>query len=115
MTDESGQTYPMTVDRLLDRAVGAEGYYGAYTVNAHTDTVDSDVSTAVVNSALARNVPIVSARQMLTWLDARGNSSFGALSFASGVARLHGHQGPGGQRPAGHAAHALGRDACSAA
>ena len=84
MTDESGQTYPWTIDSLLDRAVGPKGYYGAYTVNAHTDTVDSDVSTAVVNSALARNVPIVSARQMLTWLDARGNSSFGALSFASG-------------------------------
>ena len=37
MTDESGQTYPYTVDTLLDRALGAEGYYGAYTVNAHTD------------------------------------------------------------------------------
>ncbi len=84
MTDESGQTYPMTIDRLLDRALGVQGYYGAYTINAHTDTVDSPESTAVVNSALARSVPIVSARQMLTWLDARGNSSFGALNFASG-------------------------------
>lgn len=37
MTDESGQQYPNTVDTLLDRALGAEGYYGVYTVNAHTD------------------------------------------------------------------------------
>ena len=38
MTDESGQQYPFTVDTLLDRAVGAEGYYGAYVINAHTDS-----------------------------------------------------------------------------
>ena len=38
MTDESGQTYPFTIDALLSAAVGPQGYYGAYTVNAHTDT-----------------------------------------------------------------------------
>ncbi len=37
MTDESGQTYPFTIDTLLDRALGPEGYYGVYNVNAHTD------------------------------------------------------------------------------
>ena len=37
MTDESGQTYPFTIDTLLDRALGAEGYYGAFTANMHTD------------------------------------------------------------------------------
>ena len=44
MTDESGQTYPYTIDTLLDRALGAEGYYGAYTVNAHTDSATSPTS-----------------------------------------------------------------------
>ena len=80
MTDESGQTYPMTVDTLLDRAVGAEGFYGAYTVNAHTDSVaSSDVADAVVTSALARGTCRSSRReQMLTWLDARGNCSTSA-------------------------------------
>ncbi len=48
MTDESGQAYPFTVDTLLDRAVGAEGYYGVYTVNAHTDTVSSPEVYVVV-------------------------------------------------------------------
>ena len=61
---------------------GPEGFYGAYTVNAHTDTVASDSRRAVVNSALARGVPIVSAGQMLTWLDAPATARFGALSFA---------------------------------
>lgn len=83
MTDESGQTYPFTVDTLLDRALGAEGYFGAYTVNAHTDQVLSTESDAVVSSAQARGVPIVSAKQMLTWLDGRNASSYGALSFSA--------------------------------
>ena len=37
MTDESGQSYPFTIDTLLDRALGPEGYYGAFTANLHTD------------------------------------------------------------------------------
>ncbi len=85
MTDESGQAYPYTVDTLLDRALGPEGYYGAYTVNAHTDVATIVESDTVVNSAQARGVPIVSAQQMLTWLDARNASAFSAVSFASGT------------------------------
>ena len=84
MTDESGQSYPLHVDSLLDRALGAEGYYGAFVVNAHTDYNPSPVSDAVVASAKARAVPIVSARQMLTWLDGRESSSFDSLSWANG-------------------------------
>ena len=41
MTDESGQTYPFTIDSLLDKALGSEGYYGAFTANIHTDSVES--------------------------------------------------------------------------
>lgn len=81
MTDESGQSYPYTVDTLLDRALGKEEYFGAYTVNAHTDRKESAVADAVVTSAQKRGVPVVSARQMLTWLDGRNASSFGALHW----------------------------------
>ncbi len=81
MTDESGQQYPFTIDTLLNRALGAEGYYGAYVVNAHTDLAVIPESTAVVGSALGRGVPIISSRQMLTWLDGRDSSSFGSISW----------------------------------
>ena len=37
MTDESGQAYPATVNALLDNAVGANGYYGVFGANMHTD------------------------------------------------------------------------------
>ena len=36
MTDESEQSYPSTIDTLLDNALGPEGYYGAFTANMHT-------------------------------------------------------------------------------
>ena len=39
MTDESGQTFPFTINTLLDRALGATGYYGIFNANMHTDTV----------------------------------------------------------------------------
>ena len=81
MTDESGQTYPFTIDTLLDRALGAEGYYGAYTVNAHTDTAIITESTTVIASAKARGVPVVSSRQMLNWLDGRNASTFGGFAW----------------------------------
>ncbi len=79
MTDESEQAYPFTVDTLLDNALGPDGYYGVFTANMHTDDAASADSDAVIESAQARGVPVVSARQMLTWLDGRNRSSFGSL------------------------------------
>src|SRR5207237_1186313 len=78
--DTTYYAYPFTIDALLDNATGPNGYYGAFTVNAHVDVDISDVSNAVVASAQARGVSIVSARQMLQWLDGRNASSFGAMT-----------------------------------
>ena len=85
MTDESGQTYPTTINTLLDNAIGPLGYYGAFTANMHTDTATSAGSDAIVASAQARGVPIVSSKQMLTWLDGRNGSAFGSLSWNGSV------------------------------
>jgi Domain of unknown function (DUF4082)/Bacterial Ig-like domain/Bacterial Ig domain len=82
MTDESGQTYPFTSNALLDKAIGSEGYYGAFTANMHTDSATSSGSDAIIASALTRGVPVVSAQQMLTWLDGRNSSSFGSLAWS---------------------------------
>jgi hypothetical protein len=92
MTDESGQTYGATANALLDKAIGPEGYYGAFTANMHTDfnsTTDPkhsmESSNAIVASAQARGVPIVSSRQMLQWLDGRNGSSFQDLTWSGSV------------------------------
>jgi hypothetical protein len=76
LTDESGQVYPMEVDALLNKATGPEGYYGVFTANMHTDLVLSQGSDAIINSATALQIPVVSAKQMLEWTDARNNSTF---------------------------------------
>ncbi len=82
MTDESGQQYPYTINTLLDRALGAEGYYGAFVINAHTDLPQIPESDAVLASALPRSVPIISSKQLLDWLDFRNSSSFGSLVWS---------------------------------
>ncbi len=85
ITDESGQPEPATIDTLLDNATGPLGYYAVIGVNAHTDDADSPTSDAVVASALRHGVPVVSARQLLTWLTARDRSAFGAPSWNGGT------------------------------
>ncbi|WP_309238603.1 DUF4082 domain-containing protein [Actinoplanes aureus] len=82
MTDESHQSYPFTVDTLLDRALGPEGYYGAFTANVHTDDPTEIESDAILASAQARGVPLITARQLLTWLDGRNASSYSGLSWS---------------------------------
>jgi hypothetical protein len=88
MTDESDQTYPFTIDTLLDRALGPEGYYGVFTANMHTDNAETAQDDAIIASALARQVPVVSARQVLKWINGRNGSSFSTLSWSGNTRTL---------------------------
>jgi hypothetical protein len=82
MPDESGESFPAFCDALLDRANGPEGYYGVFTTNMHFDYVPEPSSDAIVASAQAHGVPVVSAKQMLTWLDGRNGSNFADLAWS---------------------------------
>ena len=88
MTDESGQVYPYNVDTLLNGATGPSGYYGAFAVNAHTDSAASAASDAVIASAQAHNVPVMSAQALLNFTDGRDGSSFGSLAWNSATSSL---------------------------
>jgi hypothetical protein len=89
MTDESGQMYPETIDTLLDRALGNEGYVGAFVANVHTGGPGSDdIADAIVSSARARRVPVISAIQLLRWMDARNASSVRDLEWDGSSARF---------------------------
>jgi hypothetical protein len=82
LTDESNLNYTSFTNQLLDKAIGSEGYYGTFCANMHTDDpYGSEGSDAIIASAQARNVPVISAKQLLTWLDGRNNSSFGSISW----------------------------------
>jgi len=85
MTDESSQTYPKNINTLLDNALGATGYYGTFVANMHTDTAVHAGSQAIVASAQSRGVPVVSAAQMLSWIDGRNSTAFGSITWASNV------------------------------
>ena len=86
MTDESGQAYPSTVNTLLDNAVGANGFYGAFGTNIHTDFAAPQADAeAIVASAQARVVPVISYKQLLDWVDGRNNSTIRGLSWSAGT------------------------------
>jgi hypothetical protein len=95
MPDESFETFPYHIDTLLDRALGAEGYYGVFTANMHTDSTSHAGSDSIVASAKARGVPVVSSRQMLTWLDGRNTTSLGSLGWSGGSLTFNLAQGAG--------------------
>ena len=95
MTDESGQTYPYTINTLLDRAIGPEKYYGVFTANMHTDYETSTNYNAIISSAQARGVPVISAKQMLKWLDGRNGSNFSNVTWTNNVLGFTISQGQG--------------------
>jgi fibronectin type 3 domain-containing protein len=86
MNDEAGQVYPATVNTLLDNALGPLGYYGAFGTNIHTDYPAPNTSDdAIVASAQARGVPIISYKQLLDWTDGRNGSTIRNLSWSNGA------------------------------
>ncbi|MBN8655678.1 MAG: DUF4082 domain-containing protein, partial [Anaerolineae bacterium] len=91
MTDESGQSYPLHINSLLNNAVGSPGYYGAFTTNIHTDggANATNAAAAIVNSAQTLGVPVVSALQMLNWVDGRNFSAFSGISWNGNALDFH--------------------------
>ena len=81
ITDESDMSIPAHIAALLDRALGPQGYYGAFTMNMHSDRPVTLGAEAIVSAAQARGVPVISAEQLLDWVEGRNNSSFAGLAF----------------------------------
>jgi hypothetical protein len=94
LTDESEIDIPAHIASLLDAALGPQGWYGAFMANMHTDR-DVAGAEAIVGAAQARGVPVISAEQLLDWVDGRDNSSFGGLGFDGTRLRFTLHQAAG--------------------
>jgi hypothetical protein len=83
--DNDLATETNTLNTLLNNAVGSPGYYGVFTANNHNDPQEGANHAAnVVNAAKAHGVPVISAQQMLTWLDGRNASAFQGVAFNGG-------------------------------
>jgi hypothetical protein len=95
MTDESEMNIPAHIAALLDRALGAQGYYGVFTANMHTDRPLSAGAEAIVAAAQERGVPVISAEQLLDWVEGRNNSSFAGLTLDGGRLRFTLNQAAG--------------------
>jgi len=86
MDDEAGQVYPATVNALLDNATGASGYYGTFGTNIHNDNLAPNPNDdAIVASAQAHSVPLISYKQLLDWTDGRNASTIRSMSWSAGT------------------------------
>ena len=82
--DDPNAVVPAIGKALIDGALGASGYYGAFTIQVHSDEpADAAGRNALIADAMNRHVPIVSERQLLTWLDGRDSSKFTDVGFGA--------------------------------
>ena len=88
MPDESQMIIPTHINALLDAALGPKGYYAALVANMHTDSVAHYQWAEIVAAAQLRGVPVVSGRQLLAWLDARGRSRYQDVSWRGDTLRF---------------------------
>ncbi len=86
LTDESTTSFSTSIASLLDNAVGAPGYYGAFAANVHTDAPAPHAGAeTIVAAAQARSVPLISYKQLLQWVDGRNSSTIRGLNWNSGT------------------------------
>jgi hypothetical protein len=88
VTDESGQSEPRTIDTLLDNATSDKEFFGAFTINAHTDDETNPLADVVIASAKEHDVPIISAENLLNFEDGRGSSTFSDIAWNASIHTL---------------------------
>lgn len=87
VVNENGLAYPAATNAMLDKALGSEGYYAV--LSTHDDYSDNGpFSDSIISSAQSRGVAIVTAKQMLNWLDGRNASSFQSISWNKATSEL---------------------------
>jgi hypothetical protein len=85
--DESGLDITNSINILLDNAIN-KGYYGAFVMNMHTDTAMHIGSDQIITAAMTRQIPVISSRQMLTWLDNRNGTVFSGVAWNNNAKTL---------------------------
>jgi hypothetical protein len=78
--DESDLDITNSINTLLDNAIN-KGYYGAFVMNMHTDTAMHIGSDQIITAAMTRQVPVITSKQMLTWLDNRNGTDLSHVAW----------------------------------
>ena len=78
--DESGLDITSSINTLLENAIN-KGYYGAFVMNMHTDTAMHIGSDQIITAAMTRQIPVITSRQMLTWLDNRNGTDLSHVAW----------------------------------
>ncbi|WP_162501319.1 Ig-like domain-containing protein [Methylobacterium crusticola] len=78
LVNENGIDHRHGITAMLDKALGPEQFFGVF--GTHYDYTDGYFDT-LVSLAKARNVALISAAQMLRWLDRRDEARFEHLSW----------------------------------
>jgi hypothetical protein len=83
--DEATTDFAGSMAALLDKALGPEGYYGAFGTNIHLDNPAPTTGyEQIVPLAQSRGVPLISYKQMLDWVEGRNASTIRGLSWSGG-------------------------------
>jgi hypothetical protein len=77
--NENGPVWVTGIEPMLKRALGPDGYYGAF--GTHYDYRHDGFPEMLLRLARRYKVPVVSARQMLTWVEGRRASNFRGMSW----------------------------------
>lgn len=80
--DETFKTDLDAVGDAIERAIGPEGFYGAF--GTHYD-FHFPFDETLMDLATVNNVPMVSAQQMLDWVDARSASTTAGLAWDGSI------------------------------
>lgn len=115
LVDESGVPQLDGVLFMIGRALGPEQYFGAF--GTHYDHSDR-YEEILIQVARQYGVPLISAEQMLAWLDGRNGSRFEELTWEGSKLRFNVRLAQGAETasimlPAAHAGASLSRVTCA--
>jgi hypothetical protein len=94
LVNENGLPQRQSVDFLLDRALGAEQFFGAF--GTHYDYSDG-FADILVAEARRRGVSLVSGAQLATWIKARDRSVFGNIVWFGSTLTFSTYLAPGAE------------------
>lgn len=80
---------------MIERAMGTDQFFSAFV--AHYDFSD-DYDDILINLARQAGVPLISAAQMLTWVDGRNRSHFTEIGWQDGILRFNVDLSPGAEQ-----------------